>query len=110
MVSACPDSSRVRRSDGVKPVTPLVAGVLVALNLVLIFLLFAVPLGVRTVRQSCVIAAGQDRVWSALWPFGENAAWSGQHLKAQVLDEPGLVRIQLGWEGRDGRPIEHIVR
>jgi Zn-dependent protease len=91
-------------------VTPLVAGILVALNLGLIFLLFAVPLGVRTVRQSRVIAAGRDRVWSALWPFGENAAWSGQHLKAEVLDESGLARIQLGWEGRDGEPIEHIVR
>lgn len=90
--------------------TPLVAGVLVALNLGLIFLLFAVPLGVRTVRQSRAIAASRDRVWSALWPFGENAAWSGLHLKAEALDGAGLVRIQLGWEGRDGKPIEHIVR
>jgi Zn-dependent protease len=90
--------------------TPLMAGVVVALNLGLIFLLFAVPLGVRTVRQSRVIAAGRGRIWSALWPFGENAAWSGQHLQAEELEEAGLVRIQLGWEGRDGRPIEHVIR
>lgn len=90
--------------------TPLVAGILIALNLGLIFLLFAVPLGVRTIRRSLVIAADRTRVWSALWPFGENAGWSGQRLKAEALGEPGLVRIQLGWEGRDGKPIEHVVR
>ena len=90
--------------------TPVVAGVLVALNLGLIFLLFAVPLGIRTVRLSRVIAAGRSHVWSALWPFGENAGWSAQLMKAEALDEAGLVRIQLGWEGRDGRPIEHIVQ
>lgn len=92
------------------PVTPVVAGILVALNLGLIFLLFAVPLGVRTIRGSRVIAAGRARVWSALWPFGENAGWSGQRLKAEPHGEPGLVRIELGWEGRDGKPIEHVVR
>jgi Zn-dependent protease len=110
MVSACPVSSRVRRSDGVAPVTTLVAGILVALNLGLIFLLFAVPLGVRTVRQSRLIAASRAHVWSAVWPFGENAGWSGQHLKAEALGDPGLVRIVLGWEGRDGKAIEHTVR
>ena len=90
--------------------TLILAGVLVTLNLGLIFLLFAVPLGVRTVRQSRVIAANRAHIWSAVWPFGENAGWSGQHLRAEALAEPGLVRIELGWEGRDGKPIEHIVR
>ncbi len=90
--------------------TLILAGVLVTLNLGLIFLLFAVPLGVRTVRQSRVIAANRAHIWSAVWPFGENAGWSGQHLRAEALAEPGLVRIELGWEGRDGKRIEHIVR
>ncbi|MEP9388546.1 site-2 protease family protein [Mesorhizobium sp. KR9-304] len=90
--------------------TPVLAIVLVTLNLGLIFVLFALPLGVRTVRFSRLIAADRERIWSALWLFGENAGWSGQHLKAETLDEADLVRIQLSWEGRDGRPIEHIVR
>jgi Zn-dependent protease len=111
MVSACPVSSRVRRSDGVgASVTPILAVVLVTLNLGLIFLLFALPFGVRTARMSRLIAADRDRIWSAVWPFGENAGWSGQHLKAEALGEPGLARIQLAWEGRDGKPIEHVVR
>lgn len=90
--------------------TPILAVVLVTLNLGLIFLLFALPLGARTVRMSRLIAADRKLVWSALWPFGENAGWSGQHLRAETLGEPGLARVELGWEGRDGKPIEHIVR
>lgn len=90
-------------------VTPI-AAVLVTLNLGLIFLLFAVPLGVRTIRQSRTVAASRERIWSALWPFGENAGWSGQRVAAEALDEPGMARLTLGWEGRDGRPIVHRVR
>lgn len=93
-----------------KLVTPILAVVLVTLNLGLIFLLFALPLGIRTISRSRVISASRARIWSALWPLGENAGWSGQHLAAETLDEAGLARIQLSWEGRDGKPIEHIVR
>jgi len=110
MVSACPDSSRDRRSCGVTPLSPVLAVVLVALNLGLIFLFFALPLGVRTVRMSRLIAADRERVWSALWPFGDNAAWSGQQLSGERMDDPGLARVRLGWDGRDNRPIERIVR
>jgi Zn-dependent protease len=110
MVSACPVSSRVRRSFRSNVVSPVLAVVLVTLNLGLIFLLFALPLGVRTVSMSRLISAGTRRVWNALWPFGSDAGWSGQRVGAQVLDEPGLARIQLTWEGRDGKPIERLVR
>lgn len=88
----------------------MLAVALVALNLGLIFLLFALPLGVRTIRMECRIAAGRDRIWSALWPLGEHAGWSGHRLRVEALSEPGLARIALGWEGRDGKPIEHVVR
>ncbi|MCX7305082.1 MAG: site-2 protease family protein [Hyphomicrobiales bacterium] len=90
--------------------SPILAVVLVTLNLGLIFIFFALPLGVRTVRLSRVIAADRDRVWSALWPFGENAAWSGQQLSGEQMDDPALARVQLSWEGRDGKPIERTVR
>jgi len=94
----------------VTPVSPVLAVVLVALNLGLIFLFFALPLGLRTVRMSRLIAADRERVWSALWPLGENAAWSGQQLSGEPMDDPGLARVRLGWDGRDNRPIERIVR
>ena len=90
--------------------SPVLAVVLVALNLGLIFLFFALPLGVRTVRMSRLIAADRERVWSALWPFGDNAAWSGQQLSGERMDDPGLARVRLGWDGRDNRPIERILR
>ena len=93
------------------PLTPIVAAVLVALNLGLIFLLMAAPIGIRTVKLSRSISADRDRLWSALWPFGAEAGWSGEYLRAEALDdETGLARLQLSWEGRDGRPIERTVR
>ncbi len=72
--------------------------------------MFALPLGVRTISMTRVVAADRRRVWAALWPLGEHAGWSGRQLGAEALDPSGLVRIRLGWEGRDGKPIEHVVR
>ncbi len=44
----------------------------------------------------------------AAWRGG---TWSGEYLRAEQLDgEHGLARLQLSWEGRDGRPIERTVR
>jgi len=90
--------------------SPALALLLVALNLGLIFVLFALPLGTRTVRAARLVSTSRDRLWNALFPFGESAGWSGQRLDVQALDDPGLARIRLGWEGRDGKPIEHVVR
>lgn len=93
------------------PVTPIVAAALVALNLGLIFLLMAAPLGIRTVKFSRLISADRARLWNALWPFGSEAGWSGEYLRAGQLDgEQGLAQLQLSWEGRDGKPIERTVR
>ena len=94
-----------------KRLSILVAAVLVALNIGLIFLLLAAPIGVRTIRISRLIQARRDRLWSALWPLGENASWSGEYLRAEQLpDDASLARLQLRWEGRDGKPIERTVR
>ena len=88
-----------------------VTAVLVVLNIGLIFLLLAAPLGVRTVRMSRLISADRQRLWSALWPLGENASWSGEYLQTETLaEDENLARLQLRWEGRDGKPIERIVR
>lgn len=86
--------------------SPFVIAVLVTGNLGLIFLLMRVPLGLRTVRLSRVVAADRRRLWQVLWPLGSDAGWSGEILDARALDEAGLVAITLSWEGRDGRPIE----
>ncbi len=79
--------------------------ILIALNLGLIFLLMAVPLGIRTVRLSRTIAAPREMLWSALWPLGKNAGWSGHILSAERLTADSA-RVKLSWNGRDDRPIE----
>jgi Zn-dependent protease len=87
-------------------VPPIVTAILVASNLGLIFLLMTVPLGLRTVRLSRLVAMDRHRLWQALWPLGSDAGWSGEILSAEALDREGLVRIMLSWEGREGKPIE----
>ncbi|UCI10026.1 site-2 protease family protein [Mesorhizobium sp. B1-1-8] len=84
----------------------IVTVILVAGNLGLIFLLMTVPLGLRTVRVSRVVAADRHRLWQALWPFGSDAGWSGEILSAEPLDCEGMTLVKLSWEGRDGQPIE----
>lgn len=90
--------------------SPIVTAILVASNLGLIFLLMTVPLGLRTVRVSRVVAMDRQRVWQALWPLGSDAGWSGEILSARPLDGEGVSRIMLSWEGRDGKPIERRAR
>ncbi|TGW07363.1 site-2 protease family protein, partial [Mesorhizobium sp. M2D.F.Ca.ET.145.01.1.1] len=90
--------------------SPIVTAILVASNLGLIFLLMTVPLGLRTVRSSRIVALDRQRLWQALWPLGSDAGWSGEILSAQPLDEEGVARIMLSWEGRDGKPIERRAR
>ncbi|RAZ88302.1 site-2 protease family protein [Mesorhizobium hawassense] len=88
----------------------IVTVTLVAGNLGLIFLLMTVPLGLRTVRVSRVIKADRNRLWQALWPFGDDAGWSGEILSAEPVDGEGTALIKLSWEGRDGSPIERKAR
>lgn len=87
----------------------LALAVLVGLNLGLLYLLMAAPLGRRTVRVVRRIAADPDRVWSALWPHGPDAGWSGEILSAAAEGDEDRARLRLGWEGRDGLPIERLV-
>ncbi|WP_192180978.1 site-2 protease family protein [Mesorhizobium amorphae] len=89
--------------------SPIVMAILVASNLGLIFLLMTVPLGLRTVRLSRLVAADRHRLWQALWPLGKDAGWSGEIISAEALDGQGTARIRLSWEGRDGQPIERKV-
>jgi Zn-dependent protease len=90
---------------------PILILALVALNLGLIYLLMAAPLGVRTVRRVVRIKAPRDRVWNALWPLGRDAGWSGEILSVvPVTGSADEVDITLSWEGRDGEPIRRVGR
>lgn len=89
--------------------TLVVAAIVVAVNLGLIFLLLAAPLGVRTVRLSKIVAADRAKLWSALWPLGPDAGWAGEYAKVVRLDG-NHARVESGWEGRDGKPIARTLK
>lgn len=83
--------------------------IVVGVNLGLIFLLMAAPLGRRTLTVARRMAVPPAILRDALWPLGRSAGWSGEILSA-APEGDGLARLSLSWEGRDGRPIERLVR
>ena len=83
---------------------------LTLLNLGLIWLLLAIPLGIRTVTRTMHTSAPRDRAWSALYPFGANATWNGTIISAAL--EEGTQRfgkLRISYEDRNGDPIERKV-
>ena len=83
---------------------------LTMLNLGLIWLLLAIPLGLRTVTRTIEIKASPSRLWSALFPFAANAGWNGTIISSEL--EPGTSRfgrIRISFEDRNGDPIERKV-
>jgi Zn-dependent protease len=82
----------------------------IAANLGLLFFLLAAPLGERTVTVRRRVRADRGRVWNALFPLGTDRGWSGEILSAETAADPALVRVALSWEGRDGRPIERMLK
>ncbi len=84
---------------------------LIGLNLGLIFLLLAAPIGVRTFSVSRTINAPREKLWNALWPLGSKADWSNEIVSAAGAGgNGGQAWLQLAHEGRDGNPIQrHVV-
>ncbi|MEZ5811571.1 MAG: site-2 protease family protein [Rhizobiaceae bacterium] len=83
---------------------------LVGINLGLIFVMLAAPLGTRTFAVSRVVRASRRDVWSALWPLGDHAGWSGEIINVLPAGADGdQAWLELSHEGRDGRPIRRLV-
>ncbi|MEO1746327.1 MAG: site-2 protease family protein [Pseudomonadota bacterium] len=73
--------------------------------LLIMWLVMAAPVGVRSVSQNVRIATGRKLLWHALHPFGDQGTW--HHSAQDVLrfsDHTG--RIVTGHTGRDGQPIK----
>lgn len=80
--------------------------VLLIINIGLVWLLMAAPLGLRTVRLRASFRAGAERVWSAVSPLGASADWHYSVLTSRVL--PGAEsRVQQTYThlDRHGQPI-----
>jgi len=80
--------------------------VLLVINIGLVWLLMATPLGLRTVRLRVTFRAGAERVWGAVSPHGASADWHHSVLTSRVL--PGAEnRVQQTYThlDRHGQPI-----
>ena len=84
-------------------------GLLVVINLGLIWFLMGAPIGRRSVVVSKRIAAAPERLWSALYPFGDNALWDGSFVSVERTGAD-TAEIAINFDGRDGKPIRRNVR
>lgn len=84
-------------------------GLLVVINLGLIWFLMAAPVGRRSVIVAKTIAAPRERLWSALFPLGDNALWDGSYLSVEPTG-PDTADIAINYDGRDGKPIRRHVQ
>lgn len=80
--------------------------VLLVINIGLIWLLMAAPLGLRTVRVRATFRTDADRLWSAISPLGSSADWHHSVLTSRVLPDTGN-RVEQTYThvDRHGRPI-----
>lgn len=72
--------------------------------LLVMWVVMAAPIGIRTIRRNVIVAADIDHVWSALYPFGAHATW---HHSTVAVERCGNQQgaITTGHTGRDGHPI-----
>ncbi len=79
---------------------------LLVINIGLLWLLMAAPLGLRTLRVRAALNAPIEKIWSAVSPFGHAADWHHSVLTSEVL--PGTenhVRQTYTHLDRHGQPI-----
>jgi Zn-dependent protease len=83
--------------------------ILLIINLGMIWLLMAAPLGTRTIRLRRTLAGQPDRVWQAVHPLGRDALWSPSLVESEAGSDPGLVVQQLSHPDRRGDPIRRTL-
>lgn len=77
---------------------------LLVINVGLLWLLLAVPLGLRTLRVQATFRAGRAQVWNAIFPLGTSANWHHSVLASQK-EVPNRVRQTYTHLDRHGQPI-----
>jgi Zn-dependent protease len=84
--------------------TSLSVLLLLAINLGLIWLLIAAPVGRRTLRVTRIFRASPANLFSAVSPFGDKAVWHPSILSS-VMIASGRVRQSFSHLDRKGEPI-----
>lgn len=86
------------------------AATLLVINVSLIWLLMAMPIGIRTIRLRREFRANTDTLWQAVNPLGPNAAWSPSLLSSEPVDgRTDLVRQAYTYPDRRGQPIVRLI-
>lgn len=84
--------------------------VLLAINLFLLWLIMAAPVGVRTLRLTRRFEARPERIWSAIDPLGEHADWNPSLVSSRADDPAGrFARQAYQHLDRKGAPIERVL-
>lgn len=86
------------------------AVLLLTINIGLLWLLMAAPLGMRTIRLRRHFRTGSDTLWRAIDPAGEMADWHHQVISSRELeDRPGIVEQIYRHSDRRGQPIRRLL-
>lgn len=89
---------------------PVAAIALLVINLGLIWLLMAAPLGRRTIVFRRHFDLPEDTLWQAVYPLGSHAAWSPHVVESgPVAEAPGCARQAYSYPDRHGQPITRIL-
>ncbi|URK87953.1 hypothetical protein LP421_10025 [Rhizobium sp. RCAM05350] len=79
---------------------------LLVINVGLLWILLAVPIGLRTVRVHGSFRASRAKVWHAVFPLGTSADWHHSVLTSRSLpDTPNRVQQTYTHLDRHGQPI-----
>ena len=90
--------------------SPYSAILLLTINLGLLWLLMAAPVGTRTLRVSRRFSHAAERLWSAVDPTGAEADWHHNILSSRQLPErPGVIEQIYRNLDRKGRPIRRLL-
>jgi Zn-dependent protease len=88
----------------------LSATLLLLINLGLLWLMMAAPVGRRTITVRRALKATPERIWDAISPKGGAANWHPSVLSSSIrADDPSRVDLSYSYPDRKGRPIRRTL-
>ncbi|WP_105438494.1 hypothetical protein [Neorhizobium sp. T25_13] len=91
--------------------TPTVSAVLLlTINLGLLWLLMAAPVGRRTIALRRTLEIAPERLWHAFHPGGEEASWNPSILSSGTEKNRGGIEIAYSHPDRHGAPIRRVFK
>ncbi|WP_137158130.1 hypothetical protein [Rhizobium sp. FKL33] len=82
---------------------------LLALNVGLLWLLMAAPLGRRSIVMRRTFEAAPEQVWAMVHPLGKHATWSPKLLESRAGETEGCVLQTMSHHDRRGEPIRRML-